>query len=78
MTALLNDARIKPCIRDWVNNNLRAGANSAVQLIKSKEGMASAPVCVSIFRRTCSVKRIISYYYYVPSSILVTRIWLRS
>ena len=33
MAALLNDVGIKPCIRDWVNNNLRAGANSAAQLI---------------------------------------------
>ena len=43
MAALLNDAGIKPCIRDWVNNNLKAGANSAAQLIKSKGGMASGP-----------------------------------
>ena len=43
MAALLNDVGIKPCIRYWVNNNLRAGANSAAQLIKSKWGMASGP-----------------------------------
>ena len=41
MAALLNDAGIKPCIRDGVNNNLRAGANSATQLINSKEGVPS-------------------------------------
>ena len=46
MATLLNDAGIKPCIRDWVNNNLRVGANSAAQLIKSKEGMPSGPAII--------------------------------
>ena len=41
MATLLNDAGIKPCVRDWVNNNLRNGVNSEAQLIKSKEGMPS-------------------------------------
>ena len=43
MAALLNYAGIKPGLRDWVNNNMRAGANSTAQLIKSKGGMASGP-----------------------------------
>ena len=43
MASLLNDAGIKPCIRDGVNNNLRAGAYSAAQFIKSKVGMPSGP-----------------------------------
>ena len=43
MATLFNDAGIKPCIRDWVNNNLRAGANLAAQLNKRKEWMPSKP-----------------------------------
>ena len=37
MADLLNDAGIKPSIRDWANNN------SAAQLIKSKGMMTSGP-----------------------------------
>ena len=36
MAALLNDTGIKPCIRDWVNNNLRSPAVLAPYILYTK------------------------------------------